>query len=228
MKYQHTTAGQFIRRVNRFVAEVRIDGQVERVHVKNTGRLKELLLPDAEVILESSSHPNRKTKYSLIAVKKYDRWVNIDSQVPNAVVYEALKQGKIFDWKDVRLLKREVAYGNSRFDLYFETEQEKGFIEVKGVTLEQDGIALFPDAPTARGAKHVEELANAVGDGYTGVVFFLIQMKGCHAFTPNEMTDKPFAEALQLAAKAGVRILAYDTFVTEDEIVLNRPLEVRM
>lgn len=228
MKYQSTTIGRFVRRINRFVAEVKIDGTVENVHVKNTGRLKELLLPEAEVILEPSANPERKTKYSLLAVRKKGRWVNIDSQAPNTVVFEALKQRFVEEWGTMDLLKREVTYGHSRFDLYFECGHEKGFIEIKGVTLEKDGIAMFPDAPTTRGTKHIEELAGAVRAGYTGVVFFLIQMKGCHAFTPNEQTDKPFAEALRHAAKAGVRILAYDSFVSEDEIVLDRPIEVRL
>ena len=228
MKYQNITGGEWIRRINRFVAEVRIGGQTERVHVKNTGRLKELLVPGARVVLEVSHNPERKTGYSLIAVQKNGQWVNVDSQAPNTVVYEALKNGQIREFPLPRLVRREAVFGDSRFDLYFEGEDQKGFIEVKGVTLERDGIALFPDAPTARGTKHILEVAKAVQAGYTGAVFFLVQMKGCHAFSPNESMDQPFADALKQAAKAGVRILAYDSIVTGDEIVIGQPLKVRL
>lgn len=152
--------------------------------------------------------------------------MNIDSQAPNTVVYEALKNEQIQELKSIRLLRREVTYGDSRFDFYFESEDQKGFIEVKGVTLERNGVALFPDAPTARGAKHIWELTNAVKSGYAGAVFFLVQMKGCHAFSPHEQMDKPFADALKNAAKEGVRILAYDSIVTGNQIIIGEPLEV--
>ncbi|WP_126424864.1 DNA/RNA nuclease SfsA [Brevibacillus marinus] len=228
MKYPDTVSGHFIRRINRFVAEVSIDGKRENVHVKNTGRLQELLTPEAHVMLEATGNPGRKTRYSLIAVQKNERWVNIDSQAPNAVVYEALKNGHIPEFPAIRLLRREVTCGDSRFDLYFEGAGQKGFIEVKGVTLERKGIALFPDAPTARGAKHIGELTKAVQAGYAGVVFFLVQMKGCHAFAPHEQMDKPFAEALKIAEKAGVQILAYDSLVTGNEIIIGHPLEVHI
>ena len=174
--------GIFYQRLNRFVAEVYIDGQKEKVHVKNTGRLKELLIQNVEVLLEESNDPNRKTKYSLIAVKKGERWVNIDSQAPNTVAYEAILDGKIAEIGTVQKLKKEVKYGDSRFDLYFETQEERGFIEVKGVTLEKDGVAVFPDAPTSRGTKHVLELMKAVEEGYKGIVLFIIQMEGCRFF----------------------------------------------
>lgn len=228
MKYQHTISGQFIRRINRFLAEVLIDGKQEKVHVKNTGRLQELLIPEAHVMLEAAGHPGRKTRYSLIAVQKGECWVNIDSQAPNTVVYEALKNGEIGEFPAIRSLKREVTYGDSRFDLYFAGAEQEGFIEVKGVTLENNGIALFPDAPTARGAKHIGELTKAVQAGYAGVVFFLVQMEGCHAFAPHEQMDKPFAEALNHAKQAGVQILAYDARVTADEITIGHPLAVRI
>jgi len=178
MKYGKIVHGCFDKRVNRFIAEVFIDGIKKRVHVKNTGRCKELLLPGVDLLLEYSDSPNRKTKYSLIAVNKNGNWVNIDSQAPNAVAYEALKSGKIARFKEIDLLRREVTYGNSRFDIYFERGKEKGFIEVKGVTLEEDGIAMFPDAPTTRGTKHVLELIKAIDEGYTAAILFIIQTKG--------------------------------------------------
>ena len=150
MKYGKVVEGLFDRRINRFIAEVFIGGFKEKVHIKNTGRLKEILQPGAEVLLEYSDSPQRKTKFSLIAAKKSRTWVNIDSQAPNKVAYESIKEGKISEFGKVDLLKREVTYGSSRFDLYFEKEKEKGFIEIKGVTLERDGIAMFPDAPTTK------------------------------------------------------------------------------
>ncbi len=151
--------------------------------MKNTGRCKELLLPGARVILEDCSHnPNRKTKYSLIAVWKGDMLVNMDSQVPNAVIFDALKTNKIPEFQKLEFIKREVTFGDSRFDIYFESPpMEKGFIEIKGVTLEDNGIAMFPDAPTTRGTKHVLEMIEAVREGYRGVILFLIQMKGAEA-----------------------------------------------
>src|SRR5690606_20056265 len=158
--------------------------------------------------------PERSTKYSLIAVEKDGQVINIDSQVPNKVVYDALLEKRITELQHIQFLQREVSYGKSRFDLYFEDEHRKGFIEVKGVTLYQNGIAKFPDAPTVRGTKHILEMVEAVHDGYAGYIFFLIQMQGCHSFTPHAEMDPPFAEALRKAAMEGVHILAYDTFVT--------------
>lgn len=221
-------SGRFIRRVNRFIAEVLIDGKEEKVHIKNTGRLRELLRPDATVLLEVSDNPNRKTKYSLISVEKEGRLVNIDSQVPNTVVYEALQAGKIPQFPKFHTLKREVTYGNSRFDLYFETEHKKGFIEVKGVTLENQGIAKFPDAPTTRGTKHILELIKATEEGYKGVIFFVIQMKGCHLFQPNQQMDQFFSEALKEAANKGVQILAYDSIVNDSEIVIDQQIPIEL
>lgn len=184
MKYGKMIQGILDRKVNRFIAEVFINGVKEQVHIKNTGRLKELLLPGAEVLLELSNNPNRKTRFSLIAVFKNGNLVNIDSQAPNAVVFEAIKLGKLGEFGSVLKVKREVTYGDSRFDLYFEKEDEKGFIEVKGVTLENDGVAMFPDAPTARGTKHVLELVKAVEEGYTCAILFVVQLKGCRIFAP--------------------------------------------
>lgn len=219
-------SGLFKKRSNRFIAEVGINGVLEQVHIKNTGRLKELLRPEADVLLEVSDNPNRKTRFSLIAVKKYGRWVNIDSQAPNKVAYEALIEGKIGEFRDMTLIKREVTFEGSRFDLYYETEDTKGFIEIKGVTLETDGIAMFPDAPTARGTKHVRELIKAVQEGYEATVLFVIQMKGCHIFRPYKEMDQAFANALLEAYRNGVHILAYDSIIQEDRLILDQPIPV--
>ena len=226
MHYAQVIQGMFIRRLNRFVAEVEIDGRIEKVHVKNTGRCKELLVPGATVHLEVFLNRARKYRHSLIAVDKNGMLVNIDSQAPNTVVYEALLSGQVAELGDVHTVKREVGFGNSRFDLYFERNGRQGFMEVKGVTLEQDGIAMFPDAPTARGRKHVLELAEAVKEGYEGIVLFLVQMKGCRLFTPHVQMDRPFAEALKEAANAGVRVLACDSLVTGTDIRFGKPLPV--
>lgn len=228
MKYRKIAHGRLERRVNRFIAEVFINGEKEQVHIKNTGRLKELLQPDAEVLLEQSDNPNRKTKFSLIAVAKNDSWVNIDSQAPNQVVFEALKEGKIQEFDSLQSLKREVTYKDSRFDFYVEQHDKKGFIEVKGVTLEENGVALFPDAPTARGTKHLLELIKAIDEGYTGTILFVVQMKGCRAFAPHREMDPAFAQALRQAAQHGVQILAYDAIVKEDELILDQPIPVSL
>lgn len=213
-------------RLNRFIAEVFVGGVKERVHIKNTGRLKELLLPDAEVLLEASGNPSRLTRYSLIAVAKEGRWVNIDSQAPNVAAFEAVLAGKIAELGPIVKVKREVTYGDSRFDLYYEHDRGQGFVEVKGVTLEQEGVAMFPDAPTVRGTKHVLEMARAVREGYAGAILFLVQMKGCHSFTPHRQMDEALADALREASCQGVRILAYDAVVTENELRLDQPLPV--
>jgi len=228
MKYGEIIYGKFHKRINRFIAEVYIDGVKERVHIKNTGRLKELFLPYADVVLERSSNPNRKTQFSLIAVDKNGQWVNIDSQAPNKVAFEALLEGKIAEFGFVTAIKREVTYGTSRFDLYFEQGDQKGFIEVKGVTLENDWVCSFPDAPTARGTKHVLELAKAAQEGYTCAILLVVQLKGGHYFIPNRETDPKFADALLHAYQAGVKILAYDTNVKENEIVLDKSIPVHL
>ncbi|UJL46337.1 DNA/RNA nuclease SfsA [Virgibacillus sp. NKC19-16] len=226
MKYGEVIHARLHKRINRFIAEVLIDGKLEQVHIKNTGRLKELLRPDAEVILERSGNPNRKTRFSLIAAAKNGSWVNIDSQAPNTVAFDALKEGKITEFGSVKLVKREVTFGASRFALYFEQKDAKGFIEVKGVTLEKGGIALFPDAPTTRGTKHVLELANAALEGYTCVILFVVQMKAARTFVPHREMDAAFADALLEASRQGVQILAYDSIVKEDELVLDKALPV--
>jgi sugar fermentation stimulation protein A len=226
MKYKHIKEAVFMSRPNRFIAHVMVDGKEEIVHVKNTGRCKEILLPGTAVILEESQNPERKTKYSLIGCYKNNNLINIDSQVPNAVVYESILTHDISEFTDVILLKREVTFKNSRFDLYFKTNSSEGFIEVKGVTLEKQGVAAFPDAPTERGTKHIYEMIDAVKEGYKGYIFFLIQMKGVKSFIPNEQTDPEFARALRTAFREGVRILAYDSIVTEDGIKIGSPVDI--
>ncbi|MDA3128811.1 DNA/RNA nuclease SfsA [Aliibacillus thermotolerans] len=226
MKYERIKRGQFVQRVNRFVAEVIIDGKIERVHVKNTGRLKELLQPNAVVLLEEGKQTKRKTKYSLIAAYKDELLVNIDSLAPNKVVHEALVEEKISEIGSVDTVKKEVNFSSSRFDLYYEKGTEKGFIEVKGVTLEKKGVAMFPDAPTIRGTKHLVELMKATEKGYTATIIFLLQMANCHTFMPNHEMDQSFSDALLAASKRNVRILAYDTMVFEDQLLFNRSIPV--
>ncbi|OUM95779.1 MAG: sugar fermentation stimulation protein SfsA [Thermobacillus sp. ZCTH02-B1] len=227
MRYGKVREGVFIRRLNRFVAEAEIDGRVEKVHVKNTGRLQDWLVPGNTVVLEDAGSAGRKTRYSLIAARRGQGWVNIDSQAPNAVVREALLAGRIGEPGSVRSLRGEAVFGGSRFDFhYVDDDGREGFIEVKGVTLERDGTALFPDAPTLRGARHLEELAKAAESGYAAFAIFLVQMEGCRRFKPHGELDPRFAEALRRAARAGVRVLAYESVVSPDEIVIGGPIEV--
>lgn len=229
MEYKKTVDGIFLKRPNRFIAHVLINGEEEIVHVKNTGRCKELLIPGAKVVLEDySQNPNRKTRYSLIAVWKGEMLVNMDSQVPNEVVFEALREGKINEIGDISYLKREVAFGSSRYDIYYESKDKKAFMEVKGVTLEDKGIAMFPDAPTERGAKHVLEMMEAVKEGYEGTIFFLIQMKGPKELRPNWQMDEKFSEAVKLASENGVRIIAYDSIVLENSIIIDKPVKINL
>jgi len=228
VRYGKIREGVFIRRLNRFVAEVDVDGSVETVHVKNTGRLRDWLVPGNAVVLEDAGpeRSGRRTRYSLIAAKRGGGWVNIDSQAPNAVIREALLAGRIGELPSVRSLRGEAVFGGSRFDFCVDDGVLEGFIEVKGVTLERGGIALFPDAPTARGARHLEELAKAAEGGYAAFVIFLVQMEGCRSFAPNEELDPRFAEALRRAARAGVRVLAYDSVVSPGEIAIGGPMPV--
>jgi sugar fermentation stimulation protein A len=226
MKYSHIVQGIFIKRVNRFIAHVLVDGIEEVVHVKNTGRCRELFIAGRIVILERAKNPERKTRFSIIGIYKEDCLINIDSQVPNSVVFEALLANVISEITNINMVKREVTYGKSRFDLYFESADCRGFIEVKGVTLEEDGLVMFPDAPTLRGTKHVLEMMKAVEEGYKGYIFFLVQMKGVKSFSPNSKTDPGFAAALRLAAQKGVILLAYDSLVSEDEIVIGDRVEI--
>lgn len=227
MKYKKVINAIFLKRPNRFIAHVLIDDREEIVHVKNTGRCRELLVAGAKVVLEDCSHNlNRKTKYSLIAVWKDNMLVNIDSQVPNHVVFQGLQDGLIKGYKNLNNIRKEVTFGNSRFDIYFEDGDKKGFIEVKGVTLEEDRVAMFPDAPTERGTKHVLEMIEAVKEGYKGCIFFLIQMKGPEVFKLNWKMDRDFSKAIKLASENGVDILTYDSIVTNDTIYINRQIPI--
>ncbi|PKM49452.1 MAG: DNA/RNA nuclease SfsA [Firmicutes bacterium HGW-Firmicutes-7] len=224
MIYDNIVEGIFLERINRFIARVIINDHEVLVHVKNTGRCKELFIAGAKVFLQKSNNPNRKTGYSLISIYKNNLLINIDSQVPNAVVYEGILDKKLDEFSEIITLKREVTYGNSRFDLYYETPFHKGFIEVKGVTLERNGIASFPDAPTERGKKHIMELIHASKEGYTNYVFFLIQMDGIRKFVPNNETDPNFAEALMSAQQLGVKVLLFNSKVDIYSIYLNERL----
>lgn len=225
MEYKNIVKGRFLERPNRFIAKVVIgDDRIETVHVKNTGRCRELLRKGASVYLEKSDNAKRSTAYDLVAVEKNGRMINMDSQAPNRAVEEWLRKGGLFS--DVVLVKPEVTYGNSRFDFYMETGEEKIFMEVKGVTLEEDGVVRFPDAPSDRAVRHVEELAAAAGAGYRVFVMFVIQMEGVKYFTPNHDTHPRFAQALCRAAEEGVEVLAYDCRITSDSITINRPVPV--
>ena len=228
MKYENIKEAVFIERPNRFIANVCINGNEEKVHVKNTGRCRELLLKGCRVFLEESKNNARKTKYSLVAVYKGERLINMDSQIPNYVAEEALKKGIIKEIGIPDFVKREVKYSQSRFDIYYEKDGRKGVREVKGVKLEQNGKVLFPDAPTERGTKHIKELIKAKKEGYEAAVLFVIQMKDVSFFAPNAETDKDFSQALKNAKEEGVNILAYDCDVKEDEIVLKDKVEVRV
>ena len=214
-------------RPNRFIAYAELNGKKETIHVKNTGRCAELLRPGAVIYVQESDNPERKTKWDLIAVEKETgrgkRLINMDSQIPNRVVQEWIEAGNLFP--DVSLVRPETTYGNSRFDLYVEAGERRIFIEVKGVTLEEDGVCRFPDAPSDRAVKHLEELIRAKKEGYEAYVFFVIQMKGVSYFTPNTDTHPAFAEALRRAKEAGVEILAYDCNVTPDSIVVSDPVD---
>ena len=226
MEYGKMVEARFLRRVNRFTSFVELNGQEEMVHVKNTGRCKELLLEGARVFLEEADKEGRKTKYSLIAVYKGDILVNMDSQAPNQMAAEALVEGKIKEIGEVDFLKREVKYENSRFDIYYQKGEKKGFIEVKGVTLEEDDIAKFPDAPTERGAKHLRELIKAKQEGNEAAVLFVIQIKGVKEFRPNEERDTAFTAALREASEAGVKILAYDCHVDVGKVWMENQIPV--
>ena len=227
MKYGEIIAGKFISRPNRFIAWVEMgDGtdNIQKVHVKNTGRCAELLTRDATVYLEKSSNPKRTTSYDLVAVQKGERIINMDSQAPNQAVEEWLWKKELFP--SLRLLQAEKTYKKSRFDFYVETEDEKAYLEVKGVTLECDNQVFFPDAPSERACKHVEELIEAVKEGYAAYIIFVIQMEGVAGFSPNRRTHPAFAEALEKAAEAGVKILAYDCRVKPDSMVIHQKIPV--
>ncbi|MCQ2529688.1 MAG: DNA/RNA nuclease SfsA [Lachnospiraceae bacterium] len=268
MKYNNILKGVFLDRPNRFIAHVKIEPAdalalenqlkasgilcsvpcgVISVHVKNTGRCKELLVPGAPVILQffpasleaqkidsaEAKSNTRKMAYDLISVYKecsdsQIRLINMDSQAPNKAVYEWLQKGADNVFGKIKTIRPETTYGSSRFDFYLETSRKKIFLEVKGVTLEQDGIVSFPDAPTERGTKHLQELSKALQDGYQTAVLFVIQMSKIRYFTPATVQDPIFAETLSDAKKSGVKVLAYDCLVTEDEMILHAPIRTKI
>ena len=217
MKYANMTPGTFLARPNRFIAHVEIGGRTEVVHVKNTGRCRELLPVGAEVCCQMSDNPSRKTKYDLITVRKGSRLINMDSQAPNLAAKEWLASGGLGEIKNLRA---ETKHGDSRFDFSFTKDGKPCFLEVKGVTLENDGICAFPDAPTERGAKHLRGLTEAVKDGYGGYVLFVIQMRDVKYLHPNDATDPEFGRALREAAANGVEVLAVDCRISVDEMVI--------
>ena len=225
MIYPNMTPGTFLSRPNRFIAHVEIDGQMEVVHVKNTGRCRELLPPGAQVWCQKSDNPNRKTKYDLITVRKGERLINMDSQAPNQAAREWLSAGGLGEISD---LHAETVHGDSRFDFSFVKDGKTCFLEVKGVTLEHDGVCAFPDAPTERGAKHLRGLTRAVQEGYGGYVLFVIQMADVKYLHPNDATDPEFGKALREAAANGVEVLAVDCDVTVDEMKIRSFVPVRL
>ena len=216
MHYKNIIEGIFISRPNRFIAICEIGGIKEVCHVKNTGRCRELLIPGATVFLVESENPERKTKYDLVAVLKNENLFNIDSSAPNKVFYEWLKKGGLFD--EVSLIKPEYKYKNSRFDFYVEYKNKKVFLEVKGVTLEENGVLLFPDAPTLRGEKHINELISALSEGFESYIVFIIQTEKAKYFTPNKKTHPAFAEALKTAEEKGVKIICFNCHTKEDAL----------
>lgn len=221
MKYNNICKAKFISRPNRFIAHCELDGETVVCHVKNTGRCKELLKKDAQVFLTESSNPLRKTKYDLVTVRKNTLTVNIDSQAPNIAAGEYLR--KLYP---DAVIRPETKYGNSRFDFYIENGDEKIFLEVKGVTLEKDGVALFPDAPTERGVKHINELVECMKNGYKAGILFVVQMESVIAFSPNDETHKDFGDALRDAHKAGVEITAVNCSVAPDSMLIKEKIPV--
>lgn len=225
MKYHNMTAGTFLVRPNRFIAHVQINGVTEVAHVKNTGRCRELLPPGALIWCQKSENPARKTKYDLIAVKKGDRLINMDSQAPNQAAREWLEGSGL---GRIENLRAETVHGDSRFDFSFTLAGKPCFLEVKGVTLENGGICAFPDAPTERGTKHLHGLTQAAKDGFGAYVLFVIQMADVKYLHPNDTTDPAFGAALREAAANGVHILAMDCEITENTMVIRREVPVRL
>ena len=224
VRYKSTVRAEFISRPNRFIAHVLLNGKEETVHVKNTGRCRELLVPGTEVWLAPSDNPARKTVYDLVTVKKGDLLINMDSQAPNVICEEWLRVSGLFSGDAA--IRREVKYGDSRYDIYVEDGERRAFVEVKGVTLEENGVAMFPDAPTERGVKHINGLVSAFAAGYEAYVVFIVQMKGIKKLRPNDVTHKAFGDALRRAAEAGVKVIAVDCVVTEDSVTADSTVEV--
>lgn len=224
MVYNNIKSGRFISRPNRFIANIEIDGEICVCHVKNTGRCAELLLPGAHVFVQCCDNPNRKTKYDLIAVYKGERLINIDSQAPNKVFGEWIESY----FKNVTYVKPEAKYKNSRFDFYIEADERKIFAEVKGVTLENDGEVKFPDAPTLRGVKHLNELSDCIFEGFEAYVFFIVQMKDVKYFSPNRKTHPEFAAALEKALENGVNVCCVDCNVSPDSLTVGDFVPVKI
>ena len=225
MYYDSMVRGHFLSRPNRFIAHVEIDGKEEIVHVKNTGRCRELLPVGAEVWCQKASNPSRKTQYDLITVRKGERLINMDSQAPNIAAGEWLRSGGL---GEIEELRPETFHKDSRFDFSFIKDGRRCFLEVKGVTLENDGVCAFPDAPTQRGARHLRGLAQAAQEGYGAYVLFVIQMADVKYLQPTDVTDPDFGAALREAAQSGVQILAMDCAVTEDSMSIRLPVLVKL
>ena len=225
MHYPNMVSGIFLARPNRFIAHIEIDGIEEVCHVKNTGRCRELLPPGAKVWCQISDNPARKTKFDLITVRKGHRLINMDSQAPNAAAREWLSSGGLGPIGDLR---PETRHGDSRFDFSFTKDGKPCFLEVKGVTLETDGVCAFPDAPTERGTKHLRELTQLAREGFGAYVLFVIQMADVRYLHPNDVTDPAFGAALREAAATGVQVLAYDCHVTPDSMTLRHPVSVKL
>ena len=226
MQYQKILPGIFLSRPNRFVARVEVDGAEAVCHVKNTGRCRELLVPGARIYLEACGKPGRKTDFDLIAVEKGERLINMDAQAPNRVFGEWARAGRFIP--GLTLLRPETTFGGSRFDFYWEAPGRRGFVEVKGVTLEEDGVVRFPDAPTLRGVKHLEELAAARQAGYQAALCFIVQLAGAKYVQPNDVTHPQFGQALRQAAAAGVEVFALGCSVTPDSLTAMDPVPVRL
>ena len=231
MTYEHVAEATFLSRPNRFIARVLVNGAEETVHVKNTGRCRELLVSGCTVYLARSDKAGRKTKYDLVAVEKQRQGraplrINMDSQAPNDAAGEWLPTSGLFS--DGAVIRREVKFGDSRFDFYVEDGRRKAFVEVKGVTLEENGVALFPDAPTERGVKHLRELCRAVEAGYEAYLLLVIQMKDIRLFRPNAATHPAFADRLRAAAEQGVQVLAMDCLVTPESMTVDKPVTVQL
>jgi len=226
MTYSDVSPAIFLSRPNRFIAHALLGGEEIVCHVKNTGRCKELLVPGAAVYVQKSENPLRKTQYSLIAVRKGGRLINMDSQAPNRVFCEHLQSGRYIE--GITRLKPEAACGNSRFDFYIEAGGRRIFIEVKGVTLEEDSAVLFPDAPTERGVRHLRELARCAAAGYEAHVVFVVQMSDVRYFTPNDTTHPAFGEALREAVAAGVKAVALDCAVEPDRLEIGGEIPIKL
>lgn len=226
MKYENISRARFIRRPNRFIAHILHEGEEKICHVKNTGRCRELLLPDTEILVQKASNPARKTPYDLISVFKGERLINMDAVAPNAVFGEFLRGGGLGFVPD--MVRSECIHGESRFDFYFEYEGKRAFAEVKGVTLEEEGVVRFPDAPTERGIKHLRGLMDCVAEGCEAYAVFVVQMADVKYFEPNRACHPQFADALAEAAKAGVQILVYECEVGFDTLRITKPVKLKL